>query len=618
MKRTLTVLAVLFACLGTLWAADYRIERVDTTITVGTDNVLSVSEAFSVYFNRPLHGIYRDIPVGYLDGQRVRVSDVRSSVECEVYETNRNYVRLRLGSENKVLTGEHRFTIGYRYDIGADRNEGYDELYYNLVGEGWEVTLEECSFKVVFPTDVDPQSVWVFRGSYGSRSSDGVNLSISGNTVSVKVGAMRPGETLTLKVELPDGYFVGARETVNRTPLYAGLTIASGLALLALAFVVWNRIGRDDVPVVVARFEPPQGMSPMQVGYLADGTVDDKDLTSMLFYWADKGLIKIEEDEKKKDHYCFEKLGEIGPDAPEMERYFFRSFFDCAKGGKVREKDLSNFYEKMMETKAKVTAYYTGERRLVETRSEVARILILFLGLIPAMLASLTLTWDYLDFGTLVIGAAGFVYAVLEFAVLNEVLKRWYVMKHPVAAVVAAYIPALFVIVVSALMCDFFVAGALQFVTVLLTVFILGTLAFVCAIIRKRSDYGQKVLEEVLGFREFLDKVEIDKLKMMIDSDPEVYYRNLSYAIVLGLEKKWASKFDGLAVRQPTWYDGHSRIMDAYFFSRMATHMTTNVQTAVMPKGSSSSAPGFRHGGSSFGGGGFSGGGFGGGGGGAW
>ena len=173
-------------------------------------------------------------------------------------------------------------------------------------------------------------------------------------------------------------------------------------------------------------------------------------------------------------------------------------------------------YEKMMETKAKVTAYYTGERRLVETRSEVARILILFLGLIPAMLASLTLTWDYLDFGTLVIGAAGFVYAVLEFAVLNEVLKRWYVMKHPVAAVVAAYIPALFVIVVSALMCDYFVAGALQFVTVLLTVFILGTLAFVCAIIRKRSDYGQKVLEEVLGFREFLDKVEIDKLKMMM------------------------------------------------------------------------------------------------------
>ena len=71
----------------------------------------------------------------------------------------------------------------------------------------------------------------------------------------------------------------------------------------------------------------------------------------------------------------------------------------------------------------------------------------------------------------------------------------------------------------------------------------LFALSFFAVITRQRSAYGQRKLEEVLGLKDFIETVEMDQLKQMIDTDPAFYYRLLSYAIVLGLEKKWAKKF---------------------------------------------------------------------------
>jgi len=120
-----------------------------------------------------------------------------------------------------------------------------------------------------------------------------------------------------------------------------------------------------------------------------------------------------------------------------------------------------------------------------------------------------------------------------------------------------------------------------------------------------------------LGYREFIDKVEIDQLKMMIDQDPDFYYHVLSYAVVLGLENKWAKKFDGMIVNPPTWYSGYNAF-DVYLMSRMASNMIRSIPVNSMPKSSISGSAGSRVGGGGFHSSGFSGGGFGGGGGHAW
>jgi len=102
----------------------------------------------------------------------------------------------------------------------------------------------------------------------------------------------------------------------------------------------------------------------------------------------------------------------------------------------------------------------------------------------------------------------------------------------------------------------------------------------------------------------------------MIDKDPDYYYHILSFAIVLGLEKRWAKKFESITIESPSWYMGSHSMMSAVAVSTMLSRCNSALSSSIAAPTKSSSGGHF--GGSSFGGGGFSGGGFGGGGGGAW
>jgi uncharacterized membrane protein YgcG len=119
----------------------------------------------------------------------------------------------------------------------------------------------------------------------------------------------------------------------------------------------------------------------------------------------------------------------------------------------------------------------------------------------------------------------------------------------------------------------------------------------------------------VLGFQEFMNRVDADRLKRM---PPDTFEKYLAYAMALGVEHHWAQAFAGLITSAPSWYVasggyppglGFNPILFSSSMHSMATDMS---QVFVSAPRASSSGSGFDGGG---GGGGFSGGGFGGGGG---
>ena len=154
----------------------------------------------------------------------------------------------------------------------------------------------------------------------------------------------------------------------------------------------------------------------------------------------------------------------------------------------------------------------------------------------------------------------------LNLVSFSTLLSKWYVRRSNFFAIlVRAIIPVLGV----ALLClteAVVFDGRFSILQNIITIVTSSAVAFFGAATVRRSKYGNKVLEEILGYREFIDKVEVDKLKMMIKDDPDLYYRVLSYAIVLGLEDKWARKFDGMIVNPPVWYTGYSTF-DVYYMT---------------------------------------------------
>jgi uncharacterized membrane protein len=132
-----------------------------------------------------------------------------------------------------------------------------------------------------------------------------------------------------------------------------------------------------------------------------------------------------------------------------------------------------------------------------------------------------------------------------------------------------------------------------------------------------KSMLGAKTRIQVLGFEEFMNRVDADRLKRM---PADTFEKFLPYAMALGVEHHWAKAFDGIIQNPPSWYQssagyyGPGNMFNSYLFVNSLGTMTQTASAAfVAAPRSSSSSSGWSGGGFSSGG--FSGGGFGGGGG---
>jgi hypothetical protein len=167
---------------------------------------------------------------------------------------------------------------------------------------------------------------------------------------------------------------------------------------------------------------------------------------------------------------------------------------------------------------------------------------------------------------------------------------------------------------IAALVLGLFGAGALAgMAPAWISPFALGVGAGVSAVVLigfgllmpARTHAGARAREASLGFREFLERVESERYRMMITS-PEMFERYLPYAMAFGVEKRWARAFDDLYREPPDWYSGYGygHFRASEFTSRMSTMTTTTGSSMSSSPSSSGSGGGGSSGGGSGGGGG--------------
>jgi uncharacterized membrane protein len=132
-----------------------------------------------------------------------------------------------------------------------------------------------------------------------------------------------------------------------------------------------------------------------------------------------------------------------------------------------------------------------------------------------------------------------------------------------------------------------------------------------------KTRMGASIYMDILGFQEFMNRAEKDRLERM--GDINLFSKFLPYAIALDVTDNWAKAFEGIYQDPPDWYVSPVgfRTFSPYVFTHSLNSVMSNLSSAMFsaPRGSGGSGGG---GGGGFGGGGSSGGGFGGGGGGSW
>lgn len=601
---------------ATYGSSDYKISSYDVEIIINSDNVYEITETIVADFFTPKHGIFREIPMRY-EGQKVKISDINVNEQFTQSKNGGNLV-LKIGDPDITLTGAKKYVIKYTFNMGKDANEGFDLFYFNIIGNGWDTSISNVSFKMQFPDFFEKDSISFTSGEYGSTNLGGITYEALGLRITGRVSYLSPGEGLTVYVELPESAFAGESTNSNSTFFSMAAWALCGLLILA-AWYIWNTKGKDPVLYPSVQFSPPDNMTPAEVGYVIDGVVDNKDITSLIFYWADKGYLDISESGKNEFLFIKKKDPET---TNYFETYMFSRLFSYGKDGWVSTNDLKQeFYEDLPIIKTQIKEKFENEKRLFTKESKVFSGVLFAMSIIPSLLLLFVIMEGIPSIESLIPSLFMFFGILFSGAVVIQTLKKWNIYTR-VGRVTRSILFGFFILIMTVAFFIFSFAIEESFSMYYHSpLFIIGEairtstatfimFAFSAATI-KRTAYGHGKLEQLLGLKNFINEAEMDKLTQMIDDDPDYFYNILPYAIVLGLEKKWAGKMDGITMIPPDYYSTAAGIPITPTMVTIGLMRCVSRTGFVMTVGQSSSGSGSS-------GGGFSGGGGGGGGGGSW
>ena len=596
---------------------DYQINSYDINLVVNENNSMDITENIGAYFNTYKHGIFRKLPLknevqrldGTVSNNRVKISNIQVSEPSTIYNES-VYKVIKIGDANTTLIGAQNYNIKYLYNIGKDTGKNYDELYFNLIGSEWDTTIDKITFTIEMPKEFDADKVGFSSGKKYSTYSNDVTYTITGNTINGTCSKkLNPGEALTVRIQLPEGYFTGA--TYN----FDYMMMSAILLPIIFAFIsisLWNKYGKDDKVIETVEFYPPGEYNSAEVGFLYKGTSNTKDVVSLIVYLANKGYLKIVESEKKalffgNEDFKFIKLKEYdGTNAD--ERTFLEGLFRSKD--EVSSSDLKNKFYKTIETINSNFNCEENKSTIFEKKSTSKNFIIVLMIIATFVLITIKPVSEYQGYGALVFALIfpGIGFTVLFFGLFGKMPG----MPRAFALIWGSGFGGIpwALMVLPAIMVD----------TIYLTTYIVGIVSIflMCITLEfmpRRTKNGIEVLGKIKGFKNFLNIAEKEKLEELVLQDPSYFYNILPYTYVLGISDKWIKKFETIAISPPDWYDdGTNTFNYSSFGSFMATTMNsaTSVMSSSPPSSSGSSGGGFSSGGGS------SGGGSGGGGGGSW
>jgi uncharacterized membrane protein YgcG len=627
-----TLLALLLLIAPAAALAEERILRFVSDVQIRHDASLAVTEtidvrAENVAINR---GIFRDFPTRYrarnggwtrvgfqFDGATLDGGPVPASVESIA-----NGVRIRIGDPEKyVPVGDHRYVIRYRTMRQIGRFEGFDELYWNATGNGWQFPIDSAEARIRLPGEARFGQRSVYTGPSGSTRADAEVVAESPGDIRFRTTRpLAACEGMTVAVAFPKG-IVGDPAAASRAMWWLsdfGPPIVGGLGLLGLLgfyFSAWKRAGRNPrAGTVVPLFSPPDGLSPAGMRFVTRMGVDDRAFAAALVDMGVRGHIRMVEEDGgwfSGDKTRIERLSASSELPPEEQAAL--SELAQSGGSILMDKKNHSKFAAAKNSLSEVLKTQFEDRMFRRNWGWALTGLVLFVGALWLTAAAVAAAVNGAAMWQVGVTVGCILFAAIVAALLQSssaVGKCLLTLAGFVTAAgaLAAGLP----IIGEALNSGWLLPLVLPLLALPLVV---SAFFWIAAPTRE----GRTVLDRIAGFKQYLSITERERLDRMTapEDTPAIFERFLPYAIALGVENRWADRFSGVLAAAAAqgqqglgWYSGSHSPWESP--GRFAETVGSSLSSAIS---SASTAPGSSSG---SGGGGSSGGGGGGGGGGGW
>lgn len=544
---------------------DWYIQNFDSEIIINKDSTLEITERITADCGNAAgkHGIFRVLPedvkignkslnipvelVGITDfsGKKVKYSETRNRKD--------KTVTWKIGDPNRTVQGVNNYIIRYKVkNVIRFANPSFDELYWNLTGNFWDLEIDKFHAKIVLPEGANKSKSMVsyYTGYINEKGKDLATYHWSSQNVlefdSTRTLLEKQGVTavVTFPKNILTPYVPSFWEKYGRYFFFLIPVIVFFVCLY-----LWKKYGDDPrvEKAIVPEYDAPGKLSPIELGMLMkNGKFSNEFIASEVICLATRGLINIKEISEKvlffsnKDYELERKQNqEEEARLNETQRMILENIFDGAQNRKLSTLKNS-FYKHLNDIKK------SGEELLIRKK--------LIVG------SGLKFGIAFLTIGIFLLFSSFFIFEFsIEFAI------------------------------------SLFISGA--------------TISLFSFIMPKRTLAGAEINWQIKGFKMFMETVDKDRAKFY--EKENIFEKFLPYAIVFGITDLWIKRAKEIygegyyKTYAPTWYAGSVSAFDADSFSSVIGSLSSDIAANTSAPSGSGGGGGAGGGGGGGGGGGW-------------
>lgn len=579
-KIILASLVLLFLNITFAEAKNYSYDSIDLKIQINKDSTFDVEEKLSYDFIGDFHAADRIISlnkisaitdIGVIDAQTGKLLRYVSSSKRLDHLNASNWGSFVSFKENgnhiidwyfNLSDAKHGWIVKYKVHGGIGFFDDHDELYWNLFS-GYDVPVSKSQAYVYLPQSVDIKNLEV--NFYANIKTVSYKI-IDGKTFYYDAINIPPRQPLTIYAGWPKGIVDQSAYWRDFLKLYWGYILGTLIILLSIlgGFLRWyftevHNAGRG---TIIPQYEPPQNLRPAMAEVIIKEKITDKAWPATIVDLAVRGYIKIKEDTAYWGDVAgrifstifmlsilyaiaFPLIGLFNSQGtsfivmviPSLVVVFVLLFIlkSIFKGG-IKESFIPKSYiiekikpfendQNLEDYERKFLGRIFGGKEYFSTK-ELKK---------SSSLKKQEFAKSFKELKDKLYEETELDTNAFENGISKEKIKT-------IILTIIIFTLFYFGGIAMANSYTFLVASAIMSG--------IGMFAFMKYEARLNKE-GQILREDWLGFKMFLETAE--KYRMQ-DLTPDTFEKYLPYAMIFGVEKKWAKAFESLNIQQPSWY----------------------------------------------------------------
>ena len=519
---------------------DYIINNYNIDVIVNENNTYDVTETIDVFFKNPSKGITfsktRDIPLRLSSGETynkyVQIKFLSVS-DGYTYITEKDYATIKPKKNNKLITGEQILIVKYRYIFNKDNFNNKDVLFLYLVEDKFNTIVNNASFKINMPKDFDSSNISFFKNH---NQINDVSYQVNERIITGSYSNLDKNEPLTIKIDLENNYLMtSTMRFLNSNLFLIVLFLIGGLGIL-----IWYKFGHNKVNPIFSN-KPPKDLNIMEISDIYYGELKIRSSIGSIIDFANKGYLKIEDN--NKEYFLIKVKDYNGTD--ENERILFNSIFGDSK--KVSTK-VSLKIDSIGTIINNLEKKYPNEKKIVKHNNIIKYLLFAIAFLIPIVIYFTgTVSYNWFDAselkGLFLSLLTVTLFTIISVFALNQViLKENTIIQKIISLMVFFYFSK-----------D--VLRYYSFKTYFVCFLLCGLLLILKENIYKKSLEKENQYNKIYGFRKSILSNNTTFIDDMLNSNPNLFYDILPYALALNFDKKWFDIFKNKNIKKTSWFE---------------------------------------------------------------